>query len=455
MNVLFLETLLTKSIMPEHQNIEYKESWRDEYLKWICGFANAEGGKIFIGIDDAGKVTGLDDYKKLMEDIPNKVVNHLGLVINVNLHTKAKKHYIEISVNPSDAPISYHGSFHYRSGSTKQELKGPALHQFLLKKLGRSWDDMPVKSATIHDLNDNTINKFLYLATECKRISSDAPKEDHAGLFSSLHLMNDEGQLKNAALLLFGIDPLKYFTHAYFKIGRFGASDSDLKFQDVIESNILDMPDKVMEVLRIKYLTSPIRYEGLQRKEDLEYPEAALREAILNAIVHKDYTATTIQLSVYDDKLIIWNPGTLPHELSIDQLKKKHASYPRNKNIADIFFKAGYIETWGRGTNKIVDACNAAGLPEPEFVEHAGGIQTIFLKDIYTEEYLKRIGISDRQIKAVIYTKTHGFITNAIYQQINNLKQTISSLDLQDLVKKDVLIMSGSKGRGVRYILKS
>lgn len=313
---------------------------------------------------------------------------------------------------------------------------------------------MPLAGPTINDLNVNTLNKFLNDATECKRLSTEAVQEDYENLFTSLHLMNEEKQLKNAALLLFGLNPLKYFTHAYFKIGRFGASDSDLKFQDVIEGNLLDMPEKVMDILRSKYLTSPIRYKGLQRKEELEYPEEALREAILNAIVHKDYTSTTIQLSVYDDKLILWNPGTLPEELSIDELKKKHASYPRNKNIADIFFKAGYIETWGRGTNKIVEACKAAGLPEPEFVEHAGGIQIIFLKDIYTEEYLKMIGISDRQMNAIKYIKEHGFITNIILQGINSQGKSVTTLLLQDLVSKGLIKQEGKSGRAVKYRLK-
>lgn len=440
--------------MPEHQNIEYKESWRDEYLKWICGFANAQGGKIFLGIDDKGKVKDLPDYKKLMEEIPNKAVNHLGLVVDVNLRSKTGKHYIEISVKPSDVPISYHGNYHYRSGSTKQELKGAALHQFLLKKLGKSWDDLPVSGPGIYDLNDNTLNKFLNDATECKRLSHEAVNEDHDGLFKNLHLMNEEGQLKNAALLLFGLDPLKYYTHAYFKIGRFGASDSDLKFQDVIEGNLLDMPDKVMDILRSKYLTSPIRYEGLQRKEELEYPEEALREAILNAIVHKDYTSTTIQLSVYDDKLILWNPGTLPQELSIDELKKKHASYPRNKNIADIFFKAGYIETWGRGTNKIVEACKSAGLPEPEFVEHAGGIQTIFLKDIYTEEYLKNMGLTIRQIQAILFAKHSGKITNKLFQDFFSVSRNTATNELKKLVELKLLVPSKQKGAGSYFTLK-
>ena len=79
--------------MGEDQNIEYKQAWRDEYLKWICGFANAQGGKVFIGIDDDGKVTGVEDYKKLMDEIPNKTVNHLGLVVEVNLRRKSGRHY--------------------------------------------------------------------------------------------------------------------------------------------------------------------------------------------------------------------------------------------------------------------------------------------------------------------------------------------------------------------------
>jgi len=118
--------------MTEKQNVEYKQSWRDEYLKWVCGFANAQGGKIFVGIDDDGEVTGVADYKNLMDEIPNKTVNHLGLVVDVNLHTDKGKQYIEIDVPVSSVPISYHGAYHFRSGSTKQELKGNVFQKLLL-----------------------------------------------------------------------------------------------------------------------------------------------------------------------------------------------------------------------------------------------------------------------------------------------------------------------------------
>jgi ATP-dependent DNA helicase RecG len=439
--------------MPEHQNIEYKESWRDEYLKWICGFANAQGGKLFIGIDDNGNVTGLSDHKKLMDDIPNKIVSQLGLIVDINLRTKAKKHYIEITVKPSEVAISYHGIYHYRSGSTKQELKGIALQEFLLKKMGRSWDDMSVPGATLKDIDEKAVRSFIEKAVEQKRISPDAAKDGIRNILTRLHLVNEKGQIKCAAILLFGKDPLKYFTHAYFKIGRFGHSDHDLKFQDTIEGNIFEMADKVIQTLHSKYLTSPIHYEGLQRKEVLEYPEPALREAVLNAIVHKNYAGTTIQLSVYDDKLILWNPGAMPHELQIEELKKKHSSYPRNKNIADIFFKAGYIEAWGRGTNKILDACKAGGLPEPDFVEHAGGIQIIFMKDIYTEKYLRSLNLNDRQIKAVFFVKGSGSITNAKYQEINSVSKATATRDLQTLIEAKVFTNRGTKGAGAEYNL--
>ena len=107
----------------ESQNIECKETWRDEYMKWICGFANAQGGRIYIGVNDKRKVVGVENSKRLMEDIPNKVATHLGIVVGVNLHHEEGLDYIEIVVEPSNIPIAYHSVYHYRSGSTKQELR--------------------------------------------------------------------------------------------------------------------------------------------------------------------------------------------------------------------------------------------------------------------------------------------------------------------------------------------
>ena len=362
--------------MPEQHNIEYKASWKDEYIKWICAFANAQGGKLFAGINDSGDVIGLNDYKKLMDEIPNKVISLLGIVVDVNLHNKNKKPYIEISVQPSSVPISYKGVYYYRSGSTKQELKGNALQHFLLKKQGKSWDELPVEHATLKDIDLQTLKYFINKAIASKRMAVDAKSDSIKTMLGKLNLMTPDRQFTYAAILMFGKNPQRFFREAYFKIGRFGKDDADLLFQDIIDGNILQMADKVLSVLRSKYLTSPIRYEGLLRIEDLEYPEEALREAILNAIVHKDYTGTSIQLSIYKDKLILWNEGKLPEDMNIKQLKGKHPSRPRNKNIAEVFFRAGFIEVWGRGIAKINSALANAGLPRPAIEENAGGVAT-------------------------------------------------------------------------------
>jgi ATP-dependent DNA helicase RecG len=360
--------------------VEFKEVWRDEYLKWICGFANSAGGTLCLGLDDKGSVQGLADARRLLEEIPNKVASHLGIMVEVRSHSQGDKDWLEVVVPPSDLPIAFHGVYHCRSGSTRQELKGAALQQFLLRKMGRSWDDLAPESAALDDLDPQAVANFLGQARHANRLPSRIASDELGDLLGNLRLLGPGSTPTHAALLLFGKDPQRFFRMASFRIGRFGNSDSDLLHQDVIEGNLLSMPGKVMEILRSKYLVSPIRYEGLQRVEELELPEEALREAILNAVVHKDYTGSHIQLSVYDEKLVLWNPGLLPEGLGVEDLRHKHPSRPRNSNIAEIFFKAGLIEIWGRGIDKILEACAKAEIPEPRIEEHAGGVQVTFFR---------------------------------------------------------------------------
>lgn len=440
--------------MSEQQDIEYKQSWRDEYLKWVCGFANAHGGKIFIGIDDKGEATGVVDYKKLMNDLPNKIVHHLGLVVDINLQEKGGKRYIEIVVPESTVPISYHGIYHYRSGSTKQELKGIALQDFLYRKLGRTWDDTIVEGATLQDIDESAVKSFLKASIRGGRIYQNADKDDLLTLLQKLDLITPENKLRAAAALLFGKRPQRYFVHSYFKIGKFGKSVADLRFQDTVEGSVFEMVDKVIQLLKDRYLISPISYEGIQRIEKLEYPEAALREAILNAVVHKDYTDTTIQLRVYDDKLMLWNPGELPVDIPLERLMKSHPSRPRNKKIAQAFFRAGYIESWGRGIEKILTAFQEAGLPEPIFEESWGGVMVTFLKDIYSEDLLKRQNLNERQVKAILFIKRRGRITNSSYQELNATSHRTAARDLQELVEKDFIVRSGTTGKGTYYVLR-
>jgi ATP-dependent DNA helicase RecG len=148
--------------MSEKQNKEYKQNWHDDYLKWVCGFANAQGGVIFIGKDDNGKVVGISDYKKLMDEIPNKIRNAMGITAEVNLNEDYGKHFIEIIIQPYSVPISLRGRYYYRSGSTKQELIGASLNEFLLKKSGKTWDDVVEQRATFDDIDERTVKNISY-----------------------------------------------------------------------------------------------------------------------------------------------------------------------------------------------------------------------------------------------------------------------------------------------------
>ena len=439
--------------MPEKQNIEWKESWRDEYLKWVCGFANAKGGKIIIGKNDKGEIVGIDNFKRLINDIPNKIQTNLGIICDVNLNKFKGKYFIEIDVKPYDVPISYQGKYYYRSGSTKQELKGNALNEFLLKKAGKTWDDIIEPKAIISDIDIIAIEAFKKGATTSKRLPFIENENDIEQILDNLLLLENK-QLKRSAVLLFSKDPCRFYINSFVKIGRFGKTDDDLKFQEVLEGNAYQLADKILEMLDRKFLVSPISYQGLQRIESWEYPYEAIREILVNAIVHRDYMGAPIQISVYDDRLMVWNEGTLPDDMTIEDLKKKHSSRPHNPILAGAFFKGGLIEAWGRGTIKIINECKKAGLPEPLIETISGGISVTIFKNVYTEEHLKEKGLNDRQIKAIDFLKKKGRITNKDYQKINNVSRETATRDLKNLVNLKIVNALGTKGAGAYYELK-
>jgi ATP-dependent DNA helicase RecG len=436
----------------ESQNIEYKVSWRDEYLKWICGFANAYGGTIFIGKDDNGSIVDLVDANKLLEEIPNKVRDTLGILVDINLLQSKEGKFIEILVEQHPYPVNYKGQYHYRSGSTKQELRGAALDKFLLQKNGKRWDGVPVPNVSTNDLKQEAFDFFRKRAFRSQRIDEESLADSNENLIENLQLK--EGKfLKRASILLFHPNPEKYITGAYIKIGFF-ESDSDLRFQDEIHGNLFEQIEKTTEILFTKYIKALISYEGLNRVETYEYPKEAIREALLNSVAHKDYSGgVPIQISVYKDKLMIWNEGQLPDNWTIETLLDKHSSKPFNPDIANALFRSGYIESWGRGISKMTEQCFNFGIPAPKFFFKSSGFWVEFRKDIYNEVYLVSIGLNERQVKAVMYVKENGEITNSEYQKINKTKQTLSSQELAELVASGILKSTGTKGRGAKYLL--
>ncbi|MCY3737169.1 MAG: putative DNA binding domain-containing protein [Gemmatimonadaceae bacterium] len=357
--------------MSESQNIEWKETWRDEYLKWICGFANAQGGVLEIGRNNRGEVVGVKDVLRLLEEIPNKAQSLLGIVVDVNLKSKDGREYLEVAVDPYPNPISYKGEFHYRSCSTKQVLRGAALSRFLLQKYGRTWDDVPLPGVGLKDLDGRVLQGFRQRGAESQRLPQDILEESDEGVIERLQL-REAGFLKRAAVLLFHPRPDRFVMEAYVKIGCFRGSE--LLYQDVVEGDLFTQVDRTMDLLYSKYTRALISYDGVYRVETFPVPREAMREAVINAVIHRDYASpTTIQIRVYDDRIAVWNAVQLPPEWVADPLAGDLSSKPYNPRIAYAFFRAGTIEAWGRGIRRIVDMCREAGNPTPEWRVDSSG----------------------------------------------------------------------------------
>ncbi len=290
--------------MPESQNIEYKESWLDEYIKWICGFANAQGGKIFVGVDDKGHVVGLQNAKKLMEDIPNKVRDALGLLVDVNLLSVDSKEYIEISISPSTYPVNYKGEYHYRTGSTKQLLQGASLTQFLLNKTGTKWDAVPVDGVSFRDLDKESFDIFRREAKKSGRMTAQDLSMTDEELLDSLNLVVD-GKLTRAAVLLFHRKPEKWFGGAYVKTG------------------------------------------------------------------------VPIQIRIHENEVLISNDCVFPANWTAETLMQRHRSEQYNPKIANAFFRAGYVDAWGRGIENMCKLCKDYGV-KTEYTVHPEDVMLAF-----------------------------------------------------------------------------
>lgn len=436
----------------EHQNIEWKESWHNDYFKWICGFANAQGGILFIGIDDKGNTKHLDNAKKLLEDLPNQVRDLLGLMVDVNLHTTNGDDYLEIVVEPYPFPISLRGKYYYRSGSTLQELKGAALAKFLLQRQGKKWDGVPIPNVTAEDLKNDTFEFFRKKATKSKRLEPEDLDGTNQELLESLQLyLEEEKMLKRAAILLFHPKPEKYVTGSFIKIGFF-ETDDDLKFQDEVKGNLLEQAEKALDLLKTKYTQAIISYQDGSREEKFTFPEDAVREALYNAIAHKDYSSgIPIQISVYPNKMIFWNEGQLPENWTVEKLTQKHPSKPHNPDIANTFFRAGYIESWGRGTIKIINACKAHKIVPPIFSNIPPDFQVELIK--YTDKGLTELGLKEELRKIILHIQETGSISNSEVQSVCDVSKATATRYLGEL-EAEWIDKIGSTGVGTVYVFK-
>ena len=273
-------------------------------------------------------------------------------------------------------------------------------------------------------------------------------------MMDNLHLIDDDGYLIRAAMLAFYKDPEKWVTGSYIKIGYFGKSDSDLVYQDEVHGPLIEQVDKTVDLVYTKYMKALIDYEGIQRVEQFMFHKDAFREILLNAVVHKDYSSCNpIQISVYEDKIYIWNDGEMPPNLdSTDKLFMKHSSKPYNPKLANIFFKSGMIEAWGRGFEKIKEACELYEGPLPEYEINEAGIMVLckacdkYLELLSEKEKVDSL-ISDERIMSEKMSELYLLPRITALQRLllkplfpNSLQETVNTLQLLLIKEADLII---------------
>jgi ATP-dependent DNA helicase RecG len=383
-------------------------------------------------------VVGLKEAKKLLENIPNKARDILGIIVEVNLRTEGALEYLEIEVEPYPYPISHRGKYYQRSGSTLQELKGAALDRFILRKQGKTWDGVPVPHVSLTDLSPSLIKRFRAYAKRSGRVSTNDLKASDTALIDKLKLTEGD-YLKRAAVLLFHDDPETYVSGAFIKIGFF-RSESDLAYHDEVHGDLFTQVERSTDLILTKYFKAAISYEGIQRVETYPVPEAALREALLNAVVHRDYGIyAPIQIRIYHDHMKLWNPAILPDGWDLKKLLGEHASHPFNPDIANTFFRAGEIETWGRGIHRIFAACNAAGAPKPK-VRYTPN--DLWLEFPFSKKYLAMMGEDSGK-------KTGG---SSVESSVETADKVLNLLERQP--KWTLATVAGELGLSVRAIEK-
>ena len=442
----------------EHNKLEYKSIWKDEYLETVCAFANTRGGVLEIGKNDVGEVVGISNAKELLDLIPKKIFSTMMISADVSLNTENGKEYISINVMQHPFPIAYRGKYYGRSGSNTIELTGNGLSELMLRAQGKTWDGLPIPNVSADDLYANAYKTFRKKALNSKRLNKEDVEIPDDALLENLEL-KENGFLKRAAVMCFGENPEKWVTEAYIMIGYFD-NDVDLRYQDEVHGPLIELADKTLDLLYTKYFKGIIHYEGIQRVEVFPVPYEAMREAVLNSIIHNDYSHfNPIRIRVYENKVVITNMAKFPEHISFEELITSHTSRPHNPNIARTFYKSGQIERWGRGINKIITECKNEGKPEPQFksigsffqVTFENDVNYVYMTDKTTDKMTDKNSNREKQI--IGYLLKNEFISNKAACDLLGVSDTTAKRLLKRMTDKRLLAAIGER-KTRKYTLK-
>lgn len=443
--------------------IEWKQSLSEieEIIETAAAFANTEGGRIFIGISPEGKALGVQVGKGTIE----KLVNQIAQNTEPKLHPKVtvkkidgKDVFVAEVKESRDHLVLAFGRSYKRVGRSTVKMSKDEYESLILEKHREShyFDAEVCKGASLSDIDNSKVKYFLVSARQERGldITESGSLKD---ILMRLKLLKN-GKPTNGAIILFGKDTAKFFEQSEVKCIRFKGVDVAGEMIDLKPVNG-DAISLVKEAEKFIYDHIPMRAwiesGKLERQEKWLYPPKAIREALANAIAHRDYRTTSkVQVRIFDDRIELWNPGHLPYGWTPETLKQAHESKPVNPSIAKAFFWIKYAEEVGTGTSKIVLWCKEWGLPDPEF-EYAGSSLVVTLrKTKVTDEYLAQFDLDDRERKIIEYINTNKRISSGNIQGMFGITRETASQLLKRLMGLKLINRQGV-GKTTFYTLRN
>jgi ATP-dependent DNA helicase RecG len=448
----------------ESEQLEFKKSTSDlkGAMETLCGFLNGKGGKVLFGVSATGKITGQMVSDATLREVAAEI-NRLDPPATIALGRVAVSQSHEVLVLETtaydQAPYTYGGRAFQRVASTTSLLPQTTYQRQLLERghVQQRWENQIAAGYRVAHLDRREIERTVKEALNANRLEStvESPQE----VLERLNLITDQDVLQ-AGVVAFAKRVLPGYPQCGLRMARFrGIRKDEFLDQRQIHGHAFLLLDEALLFLR-RHLPVAGRFESgvMTRLDEPLFPTLALREALVNAICHRDYSLAggAISLAIFDDRLEIASTGTLPFGLTVQDLKEDHASRPRNPLLAEIFYRRGLIERWGRGTQKIVSLCVDAGHPAPEFEERSGEVVVRFIPSAYIPPYQVTHDLTERQ-RRILHALCDGTPRKAqeIRAQFHSpLPRSTLSKELGFLRTLGLLESSGY-GAGAQWRLKS
>jgi len=443
----------------ESETVELKASLAelDVSLVDVCALLNHRGGNLYFGVRPNGQVIGLTVADSTLLKVSQKIRQKLKpeIIPEIRERREEGKSIIEVIISEgTHKPYFVDGVAYIRSGSESVKMPPDMLTRLIMEQQGYVWDREVCTGAALGDIDPALVKSYLTRARQVRHIDLDPDTPVETAL-ESLELLKD-GRPTNAAILLFGRKPQKFVDCAEIRCAKFRGDDVTQPYANmkVIGGAIVAQIDQTEQFIRDNIAKAAwIPKEKFEREESWEYPPDAFREAVINAVCHRDYQSSgNVQVSIFTNSLEILNPGLLPSTLTIESLKRRHSSKPRNRLIAEMLFKIKYIEKFGSGTTKMIRVCRELGVPEPEFREIDEDFMVTFRRSSVNVLLDQPQLLNERQKQAIEYLKSYESITSAELGKLAGCAERTARQDLSKLVKWNT-IEARKEGKTTRYLL--